>query len=192
MGRRAYYTPGEFIDSAIDIIAEKGLNSLTIGDLSRRLKAPVGSLYHRFPSRDVLIARLWLQIVESFQNEFLRLLAEDGLKAALFSLEWVRANPHRALVLLLYRRDDLLAGEWPGELQNRARRFSDELDEGIRRFVKKNFIRVTKENVDRALFAIFDAPVGIFRRYLEGNKVPPESVSELIRETYIATMGRKT
>ena len=190
MGRKPLFKHEEFIDAAIQLIAEKGLGRLTIAALSERTGAPIGSVYHRFPSRDVLMAELWLKIIESFQNDFLRLLAEDGLKATLFGLEWVRAHPHEARVLLLYRREDLTGGEWPRDLQNRARRLSDEMDEGIRLFTKKMFGRVTRELIDRVLFVISDAPIGIFRRYLQYNIVPPESVGELLRETYNAIMEK--
>jgi AcrR family transcriptional regulator len=186
MGRNAHFTSEEFISTAIALIAEQGPAALTIAALSDRINAPVGSVYHRFASRDELLAELWLKIVESFQSEFLKILEADGLQAALFELDWVRAHPQEGRILLLYRREDLSSGKWPDDMQKRALRLTDELNEGIRRFAKKQFGRITKENIDRAVYAVFDAPVGAIRRYLLNNKVPPESIKELIRETYEA------
>ena len=190
MGRKAYFKNEEFIDSAIQIIAEEGLGALTIAGLSTRMTAPIGSVYHRFPSRDALIAELWLNIIESFQNEWLKILQTDGLQATLFCMEWVRNHPNEARVMLLYRIDDLTSGEWPKDLQKRAQRLFKELKEGIASFTKKQFGRVTKEYIDRTLFAIHDAPMGILRRYMHDNKIPPESVSDLIRETYKAVIEK--
>ena len=184
MGRKAYFKNEEFIDSAIQIIAEEGLGALTIAGLSTRMTAPIGSVYHRFPSRDALVAELWLNIIESFQNEWLKILQTDGLQATLFCMEWVRTHPNEARIMLLYRIDDLTSGEWPKDLQKRALRLFKELKEGIASFTKKQFGSVTKEYIDRTLFAIHDAPMGILRRYMQENKIPPASVAELIRETY--------
>lgn len=190
MGRKAYFKHEEFIDAAIQIIAEEGLGALTIAGLATRVTAPVGSVYHRFPSRDALVAELWLNIIESFQNEFLKILQEDGLRATLSCLQWARLHPYEARVMLLYRIDDLTTGEWPQDLQKRARRLEKDLYDGITAFTKKQFGRVTKENIDRVIFAIHDAPIGIIRRYLHENKTIPESVADLIRESYVALIEK--
>jgi hypothetical protein len=92
--------------------------------------------------------------------------------------------------MLLYRIDDLTTGEWPQDLQKRARDLEKELHDGITAFTKKQFGRVTKENIDRVIFAIHDAPIGIIRRYLHENKTMQESVADLIRETYVAVIEK--
>jgi AcrR family transcriptional regulator len=190
MGRKAYFKHEEFLDAAIQIIAEEGLGALTIAALAKRINAPVGSVYHRFPSRDALLAELWLNIMESFQNEFLKILQENGLQAVITCLYWVRAHPYEARVMLLYRLNDLMTGQRPKDIQKRAARLAKELKEGIAAFTKKQFGTITKENTDRVIFALHDAPIGIFRRYLRSNKVPPESAAELIRETYKAVIEK--
>jgi AcrR family transcriptional regulator len=190
MGRKAYFKNEEFIDSAIQIIAEEGLGALTIAGLSTRMTAPIGSVYHRFPSRDALVAELWLNIIESFQNEWLKILQMDGRKATVFSMEWVLNHPNEARVMLLYRIEDLTSGDWPKDLQKRARRLFKELRDGIAIFTKKQFGKVTNEYIDRTLFAIHDAPMGILRRYLEENKIPPKSVADIILETYEAVVEK--
>lgn len=190
MGRKAHFQHEEFLDAAVKIIAEGGLNALTIAALAGRVNAPVGSVYHRFPSRDTLLAEVWLNIIESFQNEYLGKLKEDGLQATLACLQWVRRHPHEARIMLLYRIHDLTSGKWPEDMQKRASHLATELIEGVTEFTKKKFGRVTKENLDRVTFAIYDAPIGIIRRYLRDNKVPPASVNELIRETYVAVIEK--
>jgi AcrR family transcriptional regulator len=190
MGRKAYFQHEEFLNAAVQIIAKDGLGALTIAVLAKRINAPVGSVYHRFSSRDALLAELWLNIIESFQNEFLKILQENGLQATLSCLQWVRTHPNEARIMLLYRMHDLTSGEWPQDMQKRAQRLDKELHEGISAFIKKQFGTVTKENTDRAIFAIYDAPIGIIRRYLRDNKIPPTSIADLIRETYEAVMKK--
>jgi len=190
MGRKAYFNNKEFIDSAIQIIAEEGLGALTIAGLATRVTAPVGSVYHRFPSRDALVAELWLNIIESYQSEWLKILQTDGLNATLFCIEWVRSHPNEASVMLLYRLEDLTYGEWPEDLKKRALCLLEELHVGVAAFTKKQFGRVTKENIDRTLFAIHDAPMGILRRYMQENIIPPKYVADFVRETYEAVMKK--
>lgn len=190
MGRKAHFKNEEFIDSAIQIIAEEGLGALTIAGLSTRVTAPIGSVYHRFPSRDALIAELWLNIIESFQNEWLKILETDGRKATLFCLDWARNHPNEARVMLLYRMEDLVSGDWPKDLQKRAQRLSKQLREGVAAFTKKQFGKVTNEYTDRTLFALHDAPMGILRRYLQDNKTPAKSVADIILETYNAVIEK--
>ena len=191
MGRKAYFNSEEFIDSAIKIIAEEGLGALTIAGLATRVTAPVGSVYHRFSSRDALIAELWLNIIESFQGEWIKILQTDGRKAMLFCIEWVRNHPNEARVMLLYRIDDLTSGEWPEDMKERAHRLDDAMQKGVEAFTRKHFGRVTKENIDRTLYAIHDAPMGILRRYMRDNQMPPRYVADFILETYDAVMNSK-
>ncbi len=190
MGRKAYFKNEEFLNAAIEIISENGLNALTVAALAKRINAPVGSVYHRFPSRDALLAEVWINIIESFQNEFIGKIREDGLEATLSCLEWVRRHPHEARIMLLYRMQDLMWGAWPEEMRQRARRLNKDLHDAVAAFIKKQFGRVTKENTDRVIFATYDAPIGIIRRYLLENKVPPPSAARLIRETYAAVIEK--
>lgn len=190
MGRKAYFKNEEFIESAIQIIAEEGLGALTIAGLSTRMTAPIGSVYHRFPSRDALIAELWLNIIESFQDEWLKILQTDGRQATVFCMDWVRNHPNEARVMLLYRIEDLISGEWPKDLRKRAERIFNQLQEGIAAFAKRKFGKLTNESIDRTLYALHDAPMGILRRYMLENKMPPKSVSHLILETYDAIIEK--
>jgi len=190
MGRKAHFQHEDFLDAAVQIIAEDGLNALTVAALAKRINAPVGSVYHRFASRDALLAEVWLKIIESFQNEFTNLLQEDGLQATLYCLQWVRRHPNEARIMLLYRVHDLTSGKWPQDLQKHARRLDKELHEAIGAFIKKEFGKVTPENSDRTIFAIYDAPIGIISRYLRNGKIPPASAADLIRETYEAIIRK--
>jgi len=190
MGRKAYFKNEDFIDSAIKIISEEGLGALTIAGLSTRMTAPIGSVYHRFSSRDALVAELWLNIIDSFQTEWLNILQKDGRQATIFCMEWVRDHPNEARVMLLYRLDDLAFGDWPKDMQKHAQRLSKELREGIAAFAKKQFGKVSAEYIDRTIYALHDAPMGILRRYMQDNKMPPKSVANLILETYDAIIEK--
>jgi AcrR family transcriptional regulator len=189
MGRKAHFKRDEFMDAAMRMVVEKGPGALTVSALAKGMKAAIGSVYHRFPSRDVLLAEAWIRIVESFQQEFLEALEKDGLQAALNTIRWVREHPLEARILLVYRREELVSGPWPEHLKGQVVCLSRELDSGIRSFAKKQFGNAGKETLRRATFALVDAPLAAVRRYLQDGESPPAIVDEMVRETYLATMG---
>lgn len=85
--------------------------------MSRATGAPSGSVYHRFGSRDLLLAKLWVRTVTRFQAGFLSALDDDDLDeaaigAALHVVRWAREHPHESTVLLMHRRSQL-ATDWP-------------------------------------------------------------------------------
>ena len=188
MGRKAHFKHDEFIDAAMRMVAEKGPGALTVSALAISMKAPIGSVYHRFPSRDMLLALLWLRIVESFQRGFLEALGHDGLSAALYTVEWVREHPDEARVLLLHRREELVSGPWPEHLKEDAARLSQEMDAGIRSFARKQFGSLSDEALRRAVFALTDVPLAALRLHVERGDQPPGFVDQLVRETYLAVM----
>ena len=64
--------------------AERGPAAATVDAIIERLKAPKGSFYHRFASRDALLGELWLATALAFQEGFVAAIeAGDGLGAAL-------------------------------------------------------------------------------------------------------------
>ncbi|MFD0539407.1 TetR/AcrR family transcriptional regulator [Actinomadura luteofluorescens] len=116
MGRPAKFGEDRILDAALAVTAEGGPAAATIAAIAERLGAPSGSLYHRFGSRDLLLATLWTRCVRRFQDGFVAALdAGDAEAAALHTPRWCRGHPAEAAVLLLHRRRDLAAA-WPAEL----------------------------------------------------------------------------
>lgn len=191
MGRKPHFTSEQFVDAAQDILAEGGPGAVTISAVAGRIGAPVGSVYHRFTSRDEILAELWLRIVDSFQRGFLRALEEgDGLKAALHTPRWARANPNDGCILLLYRREELIASpEWPKSVSDRAQRLARELDRGIAAFAKRRFGRATEQALRRITFALIDIPCAAVRRHLQVGEKPPDMLDELVSDAYSSILG---
>jgi AcrR family transcriptional regulator len=87
---------------------------VTVDSVTARLKAPKGSFYYRFASRDALLGELWLATVLSYQRGFAAAIdAGDGLAAALHTPAWARLHLDDARLLLLYSRHDFVQGDWP-------------------------------------------------------------------------------
>src|SRR5258705_9198292 len=133
MGRPKYHN-GDFLDAALAIAAESGPPAVTVGAITERLGAPVGSFYHRFASRDVLLGQLWLRTVLDFQQGIAAALdAGDGLGAALHTPAWVRLHPERARLLLLHHRDDFVQGDWPPSLRDGVAAQTARMESGFAR-----------------------------------------------------------
>ena len=93
---RPKYDDADFLDAALAIAALSGPAAVTIGAITDRLKAPVGSFYHRFASRDGLLGELWLRTVLDFQQG----IDQPGMRLILKILErddrWIMlSNGHR-------------------------------------------------------------------------------------------------
>jgi len=186
MGRKPYFERNDFLTAALDIVSETGPGSLTIAALAGRIEAPVGSVYHRFVSREVLLAELWIRIAEPFQRGFLDALARDGLEAALYTAKWVRGHLNEGRVLLLYRREELVAGNWPEDVKEHAAELTRELEKGLVSFTRKTFGSAGRENVRRAVFALIDVPLAAVKAHLQKGEPPPEFLDDLIRRSYAA------
>jgi hypothetical protein len=89
----------------------------------------------------------------------------------------------------VYRREELVAGPWPEQLKGRVASLCRELDSGIRSFTKKQFGHAGKKALRRATFALVDVPLAAVRRHLQDGESPPAILDEMVRETYLATMG---
>jgi len=189
MGRKPRFGREDFIGAALKIISEKGPDALTVAGLAARAGAPVGSVYHRFISREVLMAELWVSIAESFQRGFLEELERGGEQAALYTLRWVRKHPNEGRVLLLYRREELKSGRWPDEIKEQVASLGSALDKGIRTFVKKRLGVLNRENVRRAVFALTDVPLAAVKPHLQQGERPPVFIDRLVLDTYRAVVG---
>src|ERR1700679_3048029 len=115
---RAQFDQAGFLAAARALIAERGPQSVTVDSVAERLKAPKGSFYHRFASRDALLGEVWLMTVLAYQQGFVAAIeAGDGLAAALHMPAWARLHVDDARLLLLYNRHDFVQGDWPETLR---------------------------------------------------------------------------
>jgi AcrR family transcriptional regulator len=69
MGRAVFDNAG-FLGAARALACERGPGAVTVDSVTQRLRAPKGSFYHRFASRDALLGELWLETVLAYQEGF--------------------------------------------------------------------------------------------------------------------------
>src|SRR5258708_14537454 len=116
MGRALFDNAG-FLAAARALACERGPGAVTVDSITQRLKAPKGSFYHRFPSRDALLGELWLKTVLAYQEGFVAAIeARDGLAAALHTPPWARLHLDDARLLILHSHHALPPGHCPPPL----------------------------------------------------------------------------
>ena len=178
------------------LIARRGPSGATIGAIARAVRAPTGSIYHRFDSRDVLLAEVWLRAAAAFQDAFFARLAgrlpwQAGLAAALYMAQRARQHPDEARVLLLHRRDDFVDRGWPSAMHRRAQRLGRQIETELRAFTRRLCGRQDPRKVRIVAYAVVEAPFAAIRRHVAARESPPPYVDVLIRTTYEAVIGRK-
>jgi AcrR family transcriptional regulator len=194
MSRPSKFSAAQILDAAATLVAADGPGAATIGAISARLKAPSGSIYHRFASRDVLLGRLWLSKAAFFQNCFAEALvhpdaARAGLEAALSLPRSARADFAGARIMLLHRRDDFLAGDWPVDMVEEAARLRQQVDAAMKGMARRLFARAGAEALRLATFAILDVPFAAVHRHVAANELPPLYVDDLIAKAYQALIA---
>lgn len=193
MGRRPRFSREDVLDAALRLVAASGPSGVTMAALARELGAPTGSIYHRFESREHLLAELWMDTVESFQSAFVAALghAEDAhgaVEVTRQTLTWTRTHLREARLLLLHRRQDFVPGAWPPELVARARRLEPALSDALRAFCRRALGKADARAMMRARFALLDVPLGAAKPYLQASKAPPRLLDDQVADAVRAAV----
>lgn len=159
-----------------EVFAEVGRRLATEGAVSLQTivaetGVSVGSLYHRYGSREGLMAHVWLDAARAFQCRFVAALQagerDAGVRAALTTPRFCRDEPERALVLACCRRAEFLNSGTPRELQDEIQAVNKPGKQALEAFAKERGIPL-----DACRAAIIGVPLGIVRLYLPKLPVP--------------------
>ena len=191
MARPPKYSTDQILDAVIEVVRRRGIGAVSATGVAAHLGAPSGSIYHRFPSRDALVASAWLRAGERFQAELASALEgpdpqSAALEAVRRTLDWARRRPAEASFYLLYSRADLTRSEWPPEVFRRANRLGSDLTDALRRFSR----RVPGTSQARVAFALIDVPQAALRRALSSGGAIDSEAQILVEETVVALLGR--
>jgi AcrR family transcriptional regulator len=183
----------DFLAAARQIALDTSPAQVTVDSVVQRLKAPKGSFYHRFASRDLLLGELWVVTVLDYQKGFVAAIeAGDALGAALHMPAWVRSNLDDARLLLLYSRHDFVADKWPEPLVQAVREQAQRFESCIERIARQIWGGADKRSLRLAQFVLADAPLAAIRPHLQRRESPPPLVDEIIRRTYRSLTGLRS
>ena len=195
MARPAKFARADLVGAATELAASLGPGAVTMASVAERVGAPTGSIYHRFDSREALMAEVWLAAVEALQAGMLSALQQPseppGLLAALFPVQWARADPAAARLVVLYRRQDFVRGPLPEAARSRAEQLAAGLDAALAAFAQETLGAGDLSAKQHAAFLLIDMPHAALRRYLAAGIDPPATVDEIVREAFVALARRQ-
>jgi AcrR family transcriptional regulator len=159
------------LDAARDLLLEEGSPSVTMEAIAATSGAPTGSLYHRFGSRDELIARLWMRAVYRSQASFVAAMERDDAKeaaiaAAMSVIDFCEKYPADAQLLAAYRREDLIRATPEGSVAEELAVLNRPVERAVVHLAQRLYGKRSRAALDRTLLAVFDLPYGAARRYL--------------------------
>lgn len=190
MARPPKYSHDQILDAVIEVLRRTGPAEVTIAMVADVLGAPSGSIYHRFPSRDALLASAWLRVGEQFKDDLAAALratdpAQGALAAVDLMLDWARRRPSEAGFFLLHSRSEFSSTEWPPALSQRAVRLGNELTDSLRGFAS----RLQGVSLARARFALLDIPQAAIRRARVSGSALDSEVQRLVEEGVLALLA---
>jgi AcrR family transcriptional regulator len=188
MVRLAKYSEDAFIESAIQIAAQCGIGAVSMASVASNAGAPVGSLYHRFDSRNTVLARAWLKVRADFRREVVCHWTDGNTWLAVEALvQWCRDKPVYARFLL--QSDDAPDfGDLPVQLRMELEADQAETDDAFTRCVQTLPSRTN--HPDHVLrFVLIGAPVAIIKPFLSQDLPIPPSVNAMLRASHDAICG---
>lgn len=167
------------LDAARTVVLRDGPRAASVAAIARESDAPVGTLYHRFGSRDGVLAAAWLRALEGFQRRALAAAAAhpDPLEAAVAmassQISFARDQPEDARLLLTLRRDDLLDADPDDLFRARLGAINAPLEATLAALTKAMRGRADARALDGVTRAVVDLPHATIRRYVRDSGRPP-------------------
>lgn len=180
MGRRSTFSDQLVFTAVSSQIALGG--EFKIWELAQSTGVSIGSLYHRYGSREGLLAAAWLDAQLSSLEPFLSALGGPGLEAgeaaALAMPKFARQHYDKAVILCLGRHETLLTENAPKEYSAA----SEEANKNARKALR-DFATREKLSMQACMHGIVAFPLAAVKLYLPYKRVP-NSVDGFVRAAY--------
>jgi AcrR family transcriptional regulator len=153
------------LDAARTLALRDGPRAVSVAAIARESGAPTGTLYHRFSSRDDILAAAWLRALHRFHERWLAAErhqdpVEAGVAMARSVVAFSRDHPDDARLLIELRRRDLVDAA-----QQDVDNLNAPVQDSIRRLALRLFHDTGDRARDRVTRAIVDIPYATVRRH---------------------------
>jgi AcrR family transcriptional regulator len=184
MARPSKFSVDEILDAAAAAVSAHG-PKVTIAQVSEEIGVPVGSIYHRFPSRIHLMASLWLRSVQRFHVGLLETASitdpyQAMLAQAVHQPQFCREHPNDALAMTLYGQSQLLDVA-PPELRPAVAEINDSIWSLGREQMSEYFGTVEDDVAAIVALAIRQTPYGMIRSYVRDQHTVPAWLDDAVR-----------
>jgi len=187
MSRAPKYSADQIIDAAQAEVLKHGSDT-TLLQVAQSIGAPIGSIYHRFSSRDELMVTLWVRSIKRWHIRLTEIMDKGNdanetlIEMAVETARYCRAHPSEARAMTLYRHANLLKS-CPKSLLDKVGPINDEM---FRRIAELAFLRFPKKANDPELvYFVFTSinmlAYGLVRPFIGSPEPIPEWMDELIR-----------
>lgn len=184
------FTHDGILDATAQEVLQRGA-AVTIGDVSQRLGAPSGSIYHRFASREELLVRLWLRSVRRFHEAYLAASDNEDPEQALIGMARCVASftaQHQAdAVSMTMFRHSRLIDTAPESCQGEVRTINDTLHVRLAKLAEARYTRVTPRHLTLVRVAAIDCPYGLVQPYVW--TTIPDWMTSVIEASSRAVLG---
>ena len=164
------------LDAARALVLAEGPRAASVGAIAKASGAPAGTLYHRFANRDGILAAAWLRALGRFQSRALAATAdtvlESAVATAVAAIDFLRAVPDDARLLVALRPSDLLDGEPDEDLQQTLAAQNAPLIERLNTFARELYGSGDPRCIDAVARAIVDLPYAVVRRHANSAPIP--------------------
>jgi AcrR family transcriptional regulator len=178
MPRPRLHPTDTMLDAARSLLLQDGARAATVEAIAETSGAPVGSIYHRFGSRETLITRLWIRAVYRSQASFVAAMErpeakEAAVAAALSIFDFCREHPADAQLLASFGREELLGVTPAGPLADELAELNRPVKHAVVAMAQRLYGTRSRRAIERTLLAVFDLPYGATKRHLvAGSRLP--------------------
>jgi len=193
--RPQLHSTDSILDAARELVLDSGARAATLDGIVAASGAPKGSIYHRWPTLNDLLAAMWIRAVRRSQESFLAALddpdpAEGAVAAALTVHDFAQAHPADARLLASLRRKDLIDSAGDPALKTSLEQLNRPLEAAIRELARRLQRRATRTALEQTTFAVVDLPLGAVRRHLIAGTPLPSSLRAQLEAAVRAALGR--
>lgn len=164
------------LDATRSLVLAEGPRAASVAAIAEASGAPAGTLYHRFGSRNGVLAAAWLRALERFQT---RAMAADGdtpltsaVAMAASVVTFARELPQDAQLLLTLRPSDLLDGEPDIAFKETLASMNGPLRARLAGLARQLYGKADSRSVEAVTRAVVDLPYGVVRRHAFDNRMP--------------------
>jgi AcrR family transcriptional regulator len=164
------------LDTARTLVLTQGPRAAGVAAIAKASGAPTGTLYHRFGSRNGILAATWLRALERFQSRALAAAAdtpvETAVAMAVTMVGFARELPEDARLLLTIRPSDLFDGEPDPTFSDTLAAMNRPLLARLDEFARQLYGKATARTVEAVARAVVDLPYGVVRRHAYDDTQP--------------------
>lgn len=188
MARPQKFSEDDLLDAALAVVGRDG-RAATVAQIAAEAGGNIGSVYYRFGSRELLLARLWVRSIQHFHKGFLagceRPEPEAALVAAARSIpEFCRRNPDEARALTLFRHTELVERldelQAPPDFARQVVELNDVVVTAVTGLIRRRYGRVDDELIELVAMVVQQTPYGQVRPFVDSRRLTPAWLPDVV------------